>query len=369
MPPNLYRVDRTWYARIEKHGRTFRKSLETDKLATAQERLALFRKELIDTQWGEVPVRTFDDAARRFKEEHFPLLSPNAQKRYVCSLLKLADVFHGVRLDQIKSAKLGEYEKYRLAQGVTSATVRRDLACLSSIFSRAEEWEWANHNPVKPYLRGRKAYLPDAEPRKRYLTHDEENGICAFAPPVAVPAIRFAIDTGLRKAEQFGLVWRDINFEKNEIHVRAEIAKGGKERVVPMLPRVRAWLEAQPKGLPHLPVFRSRSGRPYSVAGPFMRRALQKGYERAGIKEHVRWHDLRRTCGCRLLQDWHLGFEEVAAWLGHSDVHTTQTHYAFLNVNQLHAAIARHARVVPFAPTDPSQKPSQQGVRPDIKSK
>lgn len=60
------------------------------------------------------------------------------------------------------------FERGRLSAGVTTATVRRDLACLSSLYSRAEEWEWVTFNPVKPYKRGRaKAGLKEGNPRTR----------------------------------------------------------------------------------------------------------------------------------------------------------------------------------------------------------
>ena len=35
---------------------------------------------------------------------------------------------------------------------------------------------------------------------------------------------------------------------------------------------------------------------------------------------HLIWHDLRCTCGCRLLQDHKMSMEEVSKWLGHSSV-------------------------------------------------
>jgi integrase len=76
--------------------------------------------------------------------------------------------------------------------------------------------------------------------------------------------------------------------------------------------------------------------------------ALQKACQRAGIIEHVEWHDLRRTCGCRLLQDHGFSFEEVAKWLGHADVRITQQRYAFLGVDKLHEAIERKGKIIPF---------------------
>ncbi|MBX9590326.1 MAG: hypothetical protein K2X43_13545 [Hyphomonadaceae bacterium] len=58
------------------------------------------------------------------------------------------------------------------------------------------------------------------------------------------------------------------------------------------------------------------------------------------------WHDVRRTCGCRLLQGVvidgvmrKLSMERVSKWLGHSSITVTERHYAFLTVDDLHEAV------------------------------
>jgi hypothetical protein len=67
-------------------------------------------------------------------------------------------------------------------------------------------------------------------------------------------------------------------------------------------------------------------------------KALQRAVDATGIPD-LSWHDLRRTCGCRLLQDHRLSMEVVSMWLGHSSIKVTERHYAFLDVRHLHAAL------------------------------
>lgn len=67
-------------------------------------------------------------------------------------------------------------------------------------------------------------------------------------------------------------------------------------------------------------------------------RGFNAAATRAGLKD-LRWHDLRRTCGCRLLQDHGLTFHEVRDWLVHESVAQTERAYAFLKVDALRAAV------------------------------
>jgi len=67
-------------------------------------------------------------------------------------------------------------------------------------------------------------------------------------------------------------------------------------------------------------------------------RGLAGAAQRAGIDD-LKWHDLRRTCGCRLLQDHEMKMKVVSVWIGHSSVQQTEKAYAFLEVKQLHDSI------------------------------
>lgn len=351
---NLRLRGKVYHYRFEKNGQEFEGSLDTGDLSQAKERRDRKLAELKAANWGETPKRTFNQAAERFGEEHFPNLKRATRTRYTVSVANLLQDFNGVNLDAIDAIKLGEFERRRKAMNVTSATIRRDLACLSVIFTLAEGWVWVKGNPVKPYifLRNQTKALPNSRPRERYLDHDEEEEAITHAPPKSKRAILFGIDTGLRKAEQFGVEWRDMDFKKHRIRVRKELAKTGKERYVPMVLRVRALLKEMhaERNLKCPYVFATNRGDRYSETSPYYYEALQTAVRRAnkarkakGLPEmeHVEWHDLRRTCGCRLLQDRKFSMEEVSKWLGHSSIKVTEQHYAFLHIDQLDEAVER----------------------------
>lgn len=361
-PKNLRKRGRIWWYRFTHKGQPFEGSLETDDLTEARRRLAVRRQELIDTNWGKKPKRSFNDAAERFGLEHFKELKPKSARRYFVSIANLLKTFDGVLLDDITSGRLNDFEQARKAQGVSQSTIRRDLACLSVIFSSAEEWEWTSSNPVKPFLRGRKKKkgLVEGDARTRYLSHEEEAEVLEHASPKARLAIMFAIDTGLRLEEHKSLMVADVHLGPRELRIRAEVTKATKPRTVPLLPRAHQLLTAilKVRDIRSPYVFTTNQGARYSEGSPYFYEELQKAVRRAnkaraakGLDpmEHVEWHDLRRTCGCRLLQDRGFSLEEVSKWLGHSSVKVTEKHYAFLRVQELHRAVERsEAEVIPL---------------------
>jgi integrase/recombinase XerD len=353
---NLKKRGEVWWFRKQVAGTEVEQSLETGDLGLAKDRRDSLLQELKDQGPGRFRDnrrRTFNQALIRFADEHYKTIKPKSRKRYTTSAASLLEVLDGVMLADIKSAKLVEFAEHRRQQGVTGSTIRRDLACLSVIFSKAVAWEWVTHNPVKPFLFDQSTSgLREGPPRTRYLSHEEETEILAHAPPKAALAIMFAIDTGMRKEEQFALEWENIDLGAREAFVHGATSKNSKDRCVPLLPRSLELLRRLQRvhGLRSPHVFITGKGDRYSPSSPTMWEALQTAVRRAnktreaeGRKpmEPVEWHDLRRTCGCRLLQDMQFLMEEVAKWLGHSSVKVTERHYAFLGKAELHRAVER----------------------------
>lgn len=368
----VYRRGKTWWGRVQRDGVEHRRSLKTPLERVARERLRAWLNELDRIAFGGKPRRTYDEAMLRFIDEHLPTLRPKSRQRYLVSIAALTDTLEGAPLAEIGSARLAQFEQSRRLAGrriaarwigkrrpkpITPATIRRDLACLSSMFGLCIDWEWVEHNPVPAYLRARrKRGLRESQPRRRWLTREEEAKLlhaCRFdkdgkertytlADGRVIPegrelaeAVAVAIDTGLRLEEQLGAKRPQLRLDRNQIDV-TEGTKNARAREVPLLPRARAILAQKPAQL--------RS--PYLFTNPetgTRYRALNKGLagaaKRAGIAP-LNWHDLRRTCGCRLLQDHGMSMEQVSRWLGHSSVLVTERTYAFLETEHLHAAMA-----------------------------
>ncbi len=355
----------TYWGRVTRDGDERRASLRTGDRKLAQERLRTWVAKLEADRFGEKIAHTFDEAVVKFIKEHLPNIKPNSADRYVVSIANLKRTLKGADLRNIGSALLNDFVSMRRKdlvplpprskalvntnRRISDATVRRDLHCLSSIMGMAIEWEWIDVNPVPGFLRRMKRRgMKESPSRTRYLSQAEEKALLANATPYVADGIRFAIDTGLRKEEQFSRNWSHIDIDRNEITIHGSTSKNAKDRRVPMLPRTRALMRTLKKSDKTDAVFwhNSRGGvvktRRVVRKAPrrflTMDRGLKAAARRAGIPD-LRWHDLRRTCGCRLLQDHGLSIEKVSKWLGHQSIAVTERAYAFLNVEHLHKAI------------------------------
>lgn len=344
------------WARATIKGVERREPLDTRSPREAEDRfqrwIAALRAEK-DSAWGDKPKSTFRQAVDTFTAEHLPTLKTSSQKRYLVSLIALAPHFEAKSLQDIGKADLAGFVAARRRDGVTDSTIRRDLACLSSVFTIAEDWELVAGNPVTAFMRvqKRRKRLVEAPARTRYLSHDEEALILdeAYAEferalgrnsgrshtcMMILAALVVAIDTGLRHEELLRLPWTDVDLERQEVFIPADRAKSHRERRVPLLPRSLQILQKLPRHPHGHAVLWHRHG----VEFYDLNHTLQRLARKVGISD-VRWHDLRRTCGCRLLQDRRLGMAEVSRWLGHGSVTQTEKTYAFLKIDHLHASV------------------------------
>lgn len=350
MPSNVYDRGGIWWARVTIEGQEYRRSLGLKSARTARAVAEKAAAEWVDGLRAEIrgdaATRTFDAIAEFFILERLPELRPRGAERYRTSLRNLVPHFEGRALGEIDTEALRAFEKARRADRVSSGTIRRDLMCLSAaIRFYADEHDLDVPDVVGRYMRrrARQRALVEADPRTRYLTHDEEARLFATihlreAKDARLrglaDAVRFAIDTGLRQAEQFGMRWADVDLARKRVRVTDETGKGGKGRVVPLLGASAEILARMPRRLRVAQgedwIWTRPDGRPY----PNRRKAFENAVETAGIADFT-WHDLRTTCGCRRLQDDRWSKEQVQLLLGHASVTTTERHYAFLEVDQL----------------------------------
>lgn len=202
-------------------------------------------------------------------------------------------LFGEYELDELTTADLEQWRKKRITE-VEPATCNRAITYLRAYYNLARRDAECLTNPAE-----RLKPMRENSGRTRFLDYDEQGRLQFQLDSESYLLVEFAIQTGLRQAEQFGLRWEDVDLKTGNLRIIK--TKAGGERFVPINTRTRELLEVL-KGLAGSSpwVFPTRRNPAAHVApNNFTKRVFRPALERAGIKDFV-WHDLRRTAGSRL---------------------------------------------------------------------
>ncbi|PIN73115.1 integrase [Candidatus Woesearchaeota archaeon CG10_big_fil_rev_8_21_14_0_10_45_16] len=143
--------------------------------------------------------------------------------------------------------------------------------------------------------------------------------------------VMFIYYAGLRLDEARSIRWRDIDLEREIIHVKR--AKGDKDRIVFLHQKLIEMLNIcgiLDDGL----VFRSRKEEKYTKRS--IQLMVKNASKRAGIKKKVTPHTLRHSFATHLLESG-ADIRYIQQLLGHQDLKTTQiyTHVANRDIKKL----------------------------------
>ena len=176
------------------------------------------------------------------------------------------------------------------------ATKNRYKTVLSKAFQLALKSDRVTRNPARLVERRN-----EGDGRIRYLRADEEKRLKVAIKrrcPGHLPALVFALHTGLRKSEQFNLEWKDIDFDRRVIIVPHP--KNDRSREVTMSDTCHKVLKDLFKGRPNDGrVFLSDRYKKQPISN--VRKAFDSALTEAKILDFT-WHCLRHTFITRLVQ-------------------------------------------------------------------
>lgn len=324
---SVYRRGKTYWVRFQFAGQEYRRSARTASRAEALAYERELREQLGRIARGGRQRRTYREGMERFLVEHCATLKPGARVRYISSAKALHPHFKELYLDQITRGRLADFVSARRGAGVTSATIRRDLACLSSMLSQCCEWDWTDGNPVRAMP---KRGLKEATPRIRFLSREEFGRLTAAAAEHLRPMLLVAVSTGMRLEEQLSLRWSQVDMRRREITLTE--TKTGAPRVVPIPDTIVGTLDRLTRHISEPWVFWHDNGQRYTT----IKTAFNAACRRAGIQD-FRWHDLRHTFASWAVQGG-MDLYRLSRLLGHKTLAMT-ARYAHLQIADLHEAV------------------------------
>ena len=264
--------------------------------------------------------RHLSDARRR---------SPHTVRAYVAAASRLVHARGLADFDQVAGIEAQDLRRHlaqRRAGGLSNASAARELSALKSFiaFARAES---GDPDPSAPRLRGPR--LKKGLPRP--VTPDDAANLADLAGASAGEdwigardraVLLLMYGSGLRIAEALSLQGRDVPLG-DTLQVTG---KGGKQRLVPVLPVTREAVAAYVADCPWLlsakePLFRGAKGGPLSPG--MVQKAMAEARRALGLPDSATPHALRHSFATHLLGAG-ADLRSLQELLGHASLGSTQ---------------------------------------------
>ena len=236
--------------------------------------------------------------------------------------------FKDQRLNAITHERIDEARQSLLKDGRTPQRVNRYQAWLRQVLNVSVKKGKLSQNPAAQLK-----MFKEPKGRTRCLAPEEEAKLTKALGPQYGACARFAILTGLRQKEQFGLQWKDVDMERGLLTLMA--TKSGDVQYAPLNQEAQVFLESLDTWQSSKWVFPSQN--PATHVDPTkVRRKYREAVKRAGIP-WVTWHDLRHTFASRLAMRG-VPLATIAALLRHSTTSLVKR-YAHLSPAYLKEAV------------------------------
>ncbi len=245
--------------------------------------------------------------------------------------LRLLTIFREFGSHTAASITPQDIERWLVGKGWSAGTINRYRATLSLIFRLGVANRKVGENPVKLVKHKR-----ERNGRVRFLSDPEEHSLRAVVMsryPQHLPELDIALNTGLRRGEQYSLTWEDVNFSTKLLSVSQ--TKNGETRHIPLNTVAMAAFEE---------LYRHSSGEGYVFTNRRGDRLLkgrhwfEPAIREAGVKNFT-WHCLRHTFASRLVMAG-VDLRTVQQLMGHKTIQMT-VRYAHLAPEHQMSAVER----------------------------
>ncbi|MCK6513314.1 site-specific integrase [Myxococcota bacterium] len=249
---------------------------------------------------------------------------PSTLERKVQEFKRIGPWFWDLRLDGVDAATVSRFAAERKAEGVRARTVNIGIAQIKHLLNVAHELGFLIHPPPK-FRR-----LPEKDKKSvRWLSRDEIELALANATAkgeVWRALCLFLLGTGARWGETRALRWSDLDLEEGIVTFHGHTTKGGKDRMIPLLPEVVSALASLTRlgDLVFMHRWREKVC-PMPVDGKLGGDVYPWDGEGLSASPHV----LRHTFAAMRLRGG-VGMEKVQKWLGHSTISLTVDTYGHI---------------------------------------
>lgn len=367
-------------------GRRRRQALSTDHRVAQRLQGEIIRQRDLEAA-GLGPVegqsKPFSEVAAQYLDDLRTRVTPGHYDNVAARIRRLDEKIGSKRIRDLRPMDVVQVRSEAIARGLANHTANRLADAANVVLRWAVQNQLVAQNPLAhmkrlpdgpAYARCVRRALTETEFRTLLAAADADDQNCATLAlaenRTRVPQrilFQVLVETGMRFGEARLLRWGDLDVNAKLIVIRAENAKGRKQRVIPiragLAQELRALQILHERVLGRLPtaaenVFLTPDGVPWKKATTNVRRILLRLLERASILRvdvqgrHIDVHSLRATCATRMAR---AGVPLVQAQriLGHSTPVLTSRHYSLVDADDLRAAV----ETVPHPPPATSASP------------
>lgn len=259
--------------------------------------------------------------------------SKSTSKLYHCILKEFYETIGNIPLSAIDTLTIEKY-KMMLLDRVSPMTVNIAMRTLRAAFSKAVRWKMIDVNPFDDV---EKVRVPATSPK--YITTDEFSLLIkGIKEPWLKNIVEFAVLTGLRRGELINLKWSNINMEHKLLLVESSATfktKMGKRRSVPLSDTAVELLARMKADSSSEYVFTRKCKQ---LTDSWLSHKFKKTLRASGLDEGHNFHGLRHSFASWLAISG-VSIYKISILLGHADVKITQTHYAYLQPENLRDSV------------------------------
>jgi integrase len=305
-----------WYYRFQYEGKEYRAVGGTTK-TQAQRTQEKVRADLINGRF-ETNKKTKNPTFESFCEKFLERRRENRSHwRDVIFVKHLKEYFgKTTRLAVIQTENVEDFKSFRKGQGVSNATVNRELACLKRMFNQAVQWSDARRNPVVGIR-----FLDEPKYLDRCLTEEESWNLIDACADYFRPVVVIALNTGMRLQEILTLTWKQTKLEQG--YIELVNTKSNEKRYVALNDTALDCLSKLDRHSSF--VFTGQRHQPLKE----VRKPWVHARKKAKIDPAFRFHDLRHTY---ISHSAMAGVDlfTIAQQVGHKDLRLIQERYGHL---------------------------------------
>jgi integrase len=280
----------------------------------------------------------------------------------------------GKCLTKLSVSEVQTHLDKQLETGLSTRTAQKQKMVLSAALQRAAHEELVIRNVARlvklPAYKPKEIVPWDVKQLQTFLNQADPD---PFYPIFVILSLY-----GLRESEALGLSWRDIDFERNVIHVRQQLQRHegayyyaalkthAGRRELPLVDTARKILKQVERTncgpLPDL-VFKTSAGNP--IDGGILLDAFKRISTSAGLPI-INLHHLRHTAATNL-KNIGVPARDTQLILGHAHITTTQQIYQHADKEGQYVAIERYEQqIVSVSMRSRQMQPSSDIIAPKI---